>query len=90
MEALAASIGRPNSANVSVEIGKNGVPMAVLRITEGARISALELARALIAGQPSIRANPDRVDDDILSFGPLCLRPGEAEIVGRRVAALLG
>ncbi len=53
-------------------------------------MSALELLRQLQAGDPSICANPTHHGDGIVAFGPMCLKEGEAQIVGRRVRELLG
>jgi L-seryl-tRNA(Ser) seleniumtransferase len=51
--------------------------------------SALQIAGILQDGDPSVRANLSRVRDGILLFSPMCLRSGEASIVGRALNASL-
>jgi L-seryl-tRNA(Ser) seleniumtransferase len=67
------------------------VPSAWLYLDEAAvGITALELVRRLQNGEPSIQANPSRVREGAVGFGPMCLKPGEPEAVGQRLRALLG
>ena len=48
-------------------------------------ISALELVIRLQNGNPSIHANPSLVNEGVVLFGPMCLKKGEPEIIGRHV-----
>jgi L-seryl-tRNA(Ser) seleniumtransferase len=65
------------------------VPMVELALDEAAAQGALALAKALQDGDPSIHVDPSRLDDNIVLFGPTCLRDGEPAIIARRVRALL-
>ena len=49
-------------------------------------MAATELLRRLQAGDPSIHANASRVRDGVILFGPLCLKVGEPELIGRRTS----
>jgi L-seryl-tRNA(Ser) seleniumtransferase len=93
LQALAAAIGSLPGAQV--ELGADPkrleVPVLHLRLDEGAAgMSALDLVRRLQDGEPSIHASPGRVAEGIVAFGPVCLREGEPEAIGRRLRQLLG
>jgi L-seryl-tRNA(Ser) seleniumtransferase len=52
-------------------------------------MSALDVIRRLQDGDPSIQANPTHVREGGVAFGPMCLKEGEPEIVGRRLREVL-
>jgi L-seryl-tRNA(Ser) seleniumtransferase len=93
MEALGAAIGELPRARVSLanDPKRSEIPLLALHLDEEALgFGALELVKSLQDGSPSIHANPSRVDEGVVLFGPMCLKEGEPEIVGKRVRALLG
>jgi L-seryl-tRNA(Ser) seleniumtransferase len=93
MEALGAAIGELPRARVSLanDAKRSEIPLLALHLDEEALgFGALELVKSLQDGSPSIHANPSRVDEGVVLFGPMCLKEGEPEIVGKRVRALLG
>lgn len=53
------------------------------------RITAAALCMALQHGDPAIAVDPAGRDRGVVTVNPMCLRPGEAEIVGRRIALAL-
>ncbi len=53
-------------------------------------MTALDVIRRLQDGDPSIQANPTHVREGVVTFGPMCLKQGEPEIVGRRFREILG
>ncbi|MBT3344646.1 MAG: aminotransferase class V-fold PLP-dependent enzyme [Gemmatimonadetes bacterium] len=57
---------------------------------EACGMSALDIIRQLQDSDPSIQANPTHVREGKVAFGPMCLKPGEPEIVGRRLREILG
>lgn len=66
------------------------VPAVRLAVDEtGAGISAIELSRRLVAGDPPIHANPALAYEGILLFNPMCLREGDVEVIAGRVRDLL-
>jgi len=53
-------------------------------------MTALELVKALQEGRPQIAANPTYIHEVAVIFGPMCLKEGEPEQIGRRLRELLG
>jgi L-seryl-tRNA(Ser) seleniumtransferase len=53
------------------------------------RISATALCLGLQHGEPAIVLDPASRDRGVVTVNPMCLRPGEAEIVGRAIAGAL-
>ena len=51
--------------------------------------TALDLVIALQNGEPAIQANPSRVNEGIVVFGPTCLKDDEPAIIGQRLRELL-
>jgi L-seryl-tRNA(Ser) seleniumtransferase len=93
MEELAAAIGELPHARVALanDPKRAEIPILSLRLDEEALgFSALELVKRLQDGAPSIHANPSRVSEGEVLFGPMCLKEGEPGIVGKRVRELLG
>jgi L-seryl-tRNA(Ser) seleniumtransferase len=92
MEALGAAIGETPHARVSLanDAKRAEIPVLALQLDEEALgFSALDLINRLQDGTPSIHANPSRVGEGVVLFGPMCLKEGEPEIAGKRVRELL-
>lgn len=92
MQSLVAAIGELPHARVTLADRKGTeVPTVQLALDEHALgMTALEVVRRLQDGTPSIHANPSQVRDGSVGFGPLCLKEGEPEIIGKQVRELLG
>lgn len=93
MEALAKAVG--TIAGVSVDLRsdpkRSAVPAVHVQLDDDVvRKTALEVVCELQDGEPGIAANPTYHRDGVVAFGPLCLRDGEAEVVGRRLREVLG
>ena len=54
------------------------------------KMSATELCLRLQHGEPMIALDPAGRDRGVVTVNPMCLRPGEADIVGRQIARALG
>jgi L-seryl-tRNA(Ser) seleniumtransferase len=54
------------------------------------RMSATQLCLKLQRGEPSIVLDPVGRERGVVTMNPMCLKPGEAEIVGREIARVLG
>jgi hypothetical protein len=54
------------------------------------RMSATALCLKLQRGEPAIALDPASRDKGVVTVNPMCLKPGEAEIVGREIARALG
>jgi L-seryl-tRNA(Ser) seleniumtransferase len=63
------------------------VPRLALALQPSARLSADELILRLQKARPSIYANPEAIEQNIVLFNPICLRPGEAEKIVEAVRA---
>jgi L-seryl-tRNA(Ser) seleniumtransferase len=92
VEALVRACGElPHArAEVVADRKRAEIPVVRLELDEGAGFSALELVRRLRDGEPSIHANPSYVGEGVVVFGPMCLKEGEPEVIGRRLRELLG
>lgn len=66
------------------------VPKAMLRFPRGHEARGAELIRALLGHEPAIHADASDHACGLVTFNPMCLRPGDAETVVRAVAAALG
>jgi D-glucosaminate-6-phosphate ammonia-lyase len=64
------------------------VPVVTLKLERSNRFSALDLIVALQTGVPPIQADPLLHERGIVTFSPICLMPGEAEIVASAVRRL--
>jgi L-seryl-tRNA(Ser) seleniumtransferase len=92
MEALvAAARGTPHTdVSLAADRRRSEVPLVQLKLDEEtAGMSALDLVKRLQNGEPSIHANPGRVSEGIVLFGPMCLKEGDPERIGRRLKELL-
>ena len=90
-EALATGLdGLPGTTLAVTGTGNvEEVPTVVLTIPKGAAVSALELVIALQNGAPSVAADATLCDDGIVTFSPVCLRPGEPELIAAAVRRAL-
>jgi D-glucosaminate-6-phosphate ammonia-lyase len=93
MEALVATASDIPHTRVSLiaDAKRREVPTVQMALDEAALgVTALELVKQLQDGSPSIHANPTHVREGIVGFGPMCLKEGEPELIGRRLRKLLG
>ena len=93
MEELVAACGALQNAEIAVvaDRKRSEIPTARLVLDEeAAGMTALELVKALQEGRPAIAANPTYVHEGAVIFGPMCLKEGEPEQIGRRLRELLG
>jgi L-seryl-tRNA(Ser) seleniumtransferase len=90
-ELVSALQGMPHTdVSAVVDRKRTGVPTVRLVLDEKALgVSALELVIRLQNGRPSIHANPSLVSEGVVLFGPMCLKEGEPEIIGRHVCEVL-
>jgi L-seryl-tRNA(Ser) seleniumtransferase len=65
------------------------IPAVELTLTEGAKLTALDLVIALQDGTPSIHVDPTFCDRRAVGINPMCLQDGEAEIVARAIRLAL-
>lgn len=64
-------------------------PLVELQMSPYARKSALELVRELETGDPPIHVGQSEARRQIVLIDPFCLRPGDAQLVARRIVQLL-
>ena len=67
----------------------DAVPVVALTLDGSNRLPALDLVIALQSGSPAIQADPLLCEQGTVTFNPMCLQPGEAEIVAATVRQLL-
>lgn len=92
MEALAAALAgiAGTTATMVGRSRRTAVPTVHLTLDEDALgLTALELLRRLQDGEPSVHANPSRIDDGIVVFSPVALRPGDEQRIAARVRSVL-
>ena len=91
MEALANGLQGVPGAKVALHgiASTDEVPVVTLTLERSSRLSAIELVIALQDGSPAIQADPLLCEQGTVTFNPMCLQPGEAEIVGAAVRQLL-
>ena len=93
MQALAEAVGTLGGASVELlnDPKRQTIPAVHVRLDEDVvGKTALEVVRELQDGDPGIAANPSYVREGVVAFGPMCLKEGEAQVVGRRLRAVLG
>ncbi len=66
------------------------VPKVELRFAKGGRDRSLGLLRALLCHTPAIYAGAGDYERGVITFDPVCLRPGDAETIARAIAMALG
>jgi L-seryl-tRNA(Ser) seleniumtransferase len=88
---MAAGLRGLSDANATVTGAddQGAVPQVELTLSPKAKISALDLVIALQNGDPSVHIDPTLADRGIVTLNPICLQPGQAEIVVRAVKLAL-
>lgn len=66
-----------------------GVVPTVEITLDADRMSPTALCLRLQAGEPAVALDPAQRDKGMVTVNPMCLRPGEAEVVGRQIARVL-
>ncbi|MCA3554764.1 aminotransferase class V-fold PLP-dependent enzyme [Aestuariivirga sp.] len=66
-----------------------GAVPAVEITLDADRMSPTELCLRLQAGEPAVALDPAQRDKGIVTVNPMCLKPGEAKLVGAQIAQLL-
>jgi seryl-tRNA(Sec) selenium transferase len=92
MEALVAALEGAPHVKVELTADRRSAEIPMVQLTldpAGSPLSAAELLGRLRDGDPSIHANPSRVHEGVILFGPLCLKDGEPELIGKRLRDLL-
>jgi L-seryl-tRNA(Ser) seleniumtransferase len=75
---------------IATDRKRNEIPTVELHLNEETTDwTALDLVIALQNGEPAIQANPSRVNEGIVVFGPTCLKDDEPAIIGQRLRELL-
>lgn len=66
------------------------VPKVELWFTRGFEEAAVRLVHALQDSSPPVHVDPTFLDRGVVTLNPVCLRPGEAQIIARMVMDHLG
>lgn len=93
MEELLAAFGNISGVEFTIDVDSrpSEIPMAVLKLDESAlNKTALDVLLELQQGDPPIQANPSRVSEGVVLFGPVCMKAGEPEAVALRLRKILG
>jgi hypothetical protein len=61
------------------------VPKVELRFARGAERAAARLIHALLDSSPPVHVDQTLIDRGVVTLDPVCLRPGEAEVIARVV-----
>jgi len=88
METLANGLQGIPGARIALDDIGNVEEIPTLMLEQG-RLSALDLVIALQNGSPPIQADPLLCERGAVAFNPMCLQPGEAEIIAESVRRLL-
>jgi D-glucosaminate-6-phosphate ammonia-lyase len=91
MQALAAGLQAIPGTKLALHgvASTEEVPVVTLTLERSSRFSALGLVIALQDGSPAIQIDPLLCEQGTVTFNPMCLQPGEAEIVAASVRKLL-
>ena len=90
LEELAASLSLPQAQlSVTIDVDR-GIPLLELRLLQGQRQQALDIMLKLQNGEPSIHADPARLQDGIILFNPTCLQTHDYQLIAARLKQLLG
>ena len=90
METLVSGLhGVPGEVALRGIESEEEVPVVTLTLARGGRLSALDLVIALQNGSSPIQIDPLLCEQGTVTFNPMCLQPGEAEIVAASVRRLL-
>ncbi len=85
-ETIAAAL-RQHKAEITGHEDVGSVPQLVL--TLDTRHAADEVMSALLKGEPAIAVDPFLREQNKILINPMCLAPGQADLVGRALARLL-
>ncbi len=86
-EIIAAHLTRAN-ATITAKTDTGAVPAVEIAL-DHSRLTATDLIMKLQRGTPAIAIDPFLRDRNVAIVNPMCLKPGEAEIVGREIASAL-
>jgi len=92
VETIVQAAGEMPSAQLIIAADRKRyeIPSVELHLNEETTDwTALNLVIALQNGAPAIQANPSRVNEGIVVFGPTCLKDDEPAIIGQRLRELL-
>jgi D-glucosaminate-6-phosphate ammonia-lyase len=90
METLAGGLhGVPGEVALHGIASEEDVPTVTLTLPRNSRLAALDLIIALQNGSPPIHLDPLLCDQGIVIVNPMCLQPGEAEMVAASIRGLL-
>lgn len=93
IDELVAAFGNIPGVEFTIDVYSrpSEIPMAVLKLDEAVLgKSALDILLELQQGNPPIQANPSRLSEGIVLFGPVCMKLGEPETVALRLRKILG
>ena len=93
IDELVAAFGHIPGVEFTIDVYSrpSEIPMAVLKLDEAVLgKSALDILLELQQGNPPIQANPSRLSEGIVLFGPVCMKLGEPETVALRLSKILG
>ena len=71
------------------ETDTSQVPVVSLTLSGGGH-TAQSLVAALEKATPPVHADPFAMDRNVITLNPMCLKPGEADVVAASIKALLG
>jgi L-seryl-tRNA(Ser) seleniumtransferase len=83
MEGLGAMSGATARLTGANDVG--AIPTIEIALAGDCRLSARALIVSLMQGQPSVHLDPGQCDRGIVRVNPVCLKPGEAELVARAI-----
>jgi L-seryl-tRNA(Ser) seleniumtransferase len=89
VKTIAAELGEPAGVSVSIINAQDIGAVPQLELTLSGRRTAEAVIRTLQKGRPSVHVDPVYRDQNRVLVNPMCLQPGEAAIVGRKLAAAL-
>ena len=93
IDELVAAFGNIPGVEFTIDVYSrpSEIPMAVLKLDAAVLgKTALDILLELQQGNPPIQANPSRLSEGIVLFGPVCMKLGEPETVALRLREILG
>ena len=81
---------RTLSLNVKLNPIKKLTTLRVKLDEQGAQMSAKDLVRQLMIGEPSVHVDTLDIYDGVFTINPMCLRDGDARSIASRIQDLLG
>lgn len=82
--------GLPGTTVKVIERTPKGIPIVEFTLNTSKSLSAAELVKQLQNGDPSVHAGHSRIREDIVIFGPTCLRLEDCKTVVSRVREVFG